>query len=43
MKVLYLILMQSLQQKYSITFDSPGNYKYCCIYHPSMIGEIIVE
>ena len=30
-------------QKYSLKFDSPGDYKYYCIYHPSMIGEIIVE
>jgi len=30
-------------QKYSLTFESPGDYKYYCIYHPSMIGEVIVE
>ena len=30
-------------QKYSLTFESPGNYEYYCIYHPSMIGEIVVE
>ncbi|NOJ31195.1 MAG: hypothetical protein DA329_03535 [Candidatus Nitrosocosmicus sp.] len=30
-------------QKYSLTFESPGDYKYYCIYHPSMIGEVVVE
>lgn len=30
-------------QHYSITFDNTGDYQYYCIYHPSMIGEIIVE
>jgi glucose/arabinose dehydrogenase/plastocyanin len=30
-------------QKYSLTFESPGNYEYYCIYHPSMIGEVVVE
>ena len=30
-------------QKYSLKFESPGDYKYYCIYHPSMIGEVIVE
>lgn len=28
---------------YSITFDNSGDFKYYCLYHPSMIGEIIVE
>ncbi len=30
-------------QHYSITFDNTGDYQYYCIYHPSMVGEIIVE
>ena len=30
-------------QHYSITFDNAGDYQYYCIYHPSMVGEIIVE
>lgn len=30
-------------QKYSLMFESPGDYKYYCIYHPSMIGEVIVD
>ena len=30
-------------QHYSMTFDNTGDYQYYCIYHPSMVGEIIVE
>lgn len=30
-------------QSYSITFDNTGNFDYYCIYHPSMVGEIIVR
>ncbi|MEJ7641952.1 MAG: PQQ-dependent sugar dehydrogenase [Candidatus Nitrosocosmicus sp.] len=30
-------------QHYSITFDNAGEYQYYCIYHPSMVGEIMVE
>ena len=30
-------------QSYSLTFDSPGEFDYYCIYHPSMVGEVIVE
>jgi len=30
-------------QHYSITFDNTGDYQYYCIYHPSMVGEIMVE
>ncbi|MGE0690725.1 MAG: PQQ-dependent sugar dehydrogenase [Candidatus Nitrosocosmicus sp.] len=30
-------------QYYSMTFEESGDYKYYCIYHPSMIGEIIVD
>ena len=30
-------------QPYSLTFDSTGEFKYYCIYHPSMVGEVIVE
>ncbi len=28
---------------YSITFDDSGEYPYYCFYHPSMVGEVIVE
>jgi len=30
-------------QYYSITFDESGEYSYYCFYHPSMVGEVIVE
>ena len=30
-------------QYFSIKFDDSGEYPYYCIYHPSMIGEIIVK
>ena len=30
-------------QYYSITFDDAGEYPYYCFYHPSMVGEVIVE
>jgi glucose/arabinose dehydrogenase/plastocyanin len=30
-------------QYYSITFDDSGIYPYYCFYHPSMVGEIVVE
>ncbi len=30
-------------QHYSLIFDDPGIYHYYCIYHPSMIGTIIVK
>jgi glucose/arabinose dehydrogenase len=30
-------------QRYSITFDDSGEYNYYCIYHPLMVGEVIVE
>ncbi|MDN5846094.1 MAG: PQQ-dependent sugar dehydrogenase [Candidatus Nitrosocosmicus sp.] len=30
-------------QYYNKTFDESGDYKYYCIYHPLMIGEVIVE
>lgn len=30
-------------QYYSITFDDSGEYSYYCFYHPSMVGEVIVE
>ena len=30
-------------QHYSMTFDNTGDYQYYCIYHPSMVGEIMVE
>lgn len=31
------------KQVFSLTLDEEGVYDYYCIYHPSMIGEIIVE
>jgi aldose sugar dehydrogenase len=30
-------------QSYSLTFDNPGEFDYYCIYHPTMIGQIIVQ
>ncbi len=30
-------------QYYGLTFDEPGEFDYYCIYHPEMVGEIIVE
>ncbi|MDR4491193.1 MAG: PQQ-dependent sugar dehydrogenase [Candidatus Nitrosocosmicus sp.] len=30
-------------QSYSVTFENTGDFDYYCIYHPSMIGEIIVK
>ena len=30
-------------QSYSLTFDESGVFDYYCIYHPTMIGEIIVN
>jgi len=30
-------------QSYSLTFDSPGEFDYYCIYHPTMVGEVIVS
>ena len=30
-------------QYYSLAFDLPGEFPYYCIYHPSMIGDIVVE
>ncbi len=30
-------------QYYSITFDDSGIYPYYCFYHPSMVGEVVVE
>ena len=30
-------------QSYSLTFDNSGEFKYYCIYHPSMVGDVIVE
>src|SRR5690606_22569607 len=31
------------KQAYSLKFDDEGIYDYYCVYHPSMVGEIIVE
>ena len=28
---------------YSLTFSEPGEFDYYCIYHPTMVGEIIVN
>ena len=30
-------------QHYSLVFDVPGTFKYYCVYHPSMVGKIIVD
>ena len=30
-------------QYFSFTFDDSGEYPYYCIYHPSMVGEVVVE
>ena len=30
-------------QYYGLTFDEPGEFDYYCIYHPEMVGKIIVE
>ena len=30
-------------QYYTLTFVTPGEYPYYCIYHPTMIGDIIVN
>jgi plastocyanin len=30
-------------QSYSLTFDTPGEFDYHCIYHPTMVGEVIVN
>jgi aldose sugar dehydrogenase len=30
-------------QSYSLTFESPGEFNYYCIYHPTMVGEVIVD
>jgi aldose sugar dehydrogenase len=30
-------------QSFSLTFDSPGEFDYYCIYHPTMVGQIIVQ
>ncbi|MGI9119797.1 MAG: cupredoxin domain-containing protein [Acidimicrobiales bacterium] len=29
--------------EYSLTFTKPGRYKYACLIHPRMVGEILVE
>lgn len=29
--------------RYSHTFDQPGIIEYTCTYHPSMVGQIIIE
>lgn len=30
-------------ESYSLTFDTPGTYKYNCLLHPTMVGEVVVE
>lgn len=30
-------------QYYSLAFDLPGEFRYYCIYHPSMVGDVIVK
>lgn len=29
--------------QYSMTFDTSGTYQYYCIYHPTMVGEVVVK
>ena len=28
---------------YSVTFTKPGSYKYACLVHPQMVGEVDVQ
>ena len=28
---------------YSVTFTKPGTYKYACLVHPQMVGEVVVQ
>ena len=28
---------------YSLTFDRPGRYRYACLVHPRMVGEVVVS
>ena len=30
-------------QSYSLTFQTLGEFPYYCIYHPTMVGEVIVD
>jgi plastocyanin len=30
-------------ESYSLSFDTPGTYKYNCLIHPAMVGEVVVE
>jgi plastocyanin len=30
-------------QDYSLTFNDPGEFDYYCIYHPTMVGKVIVN
>jgi cytochrome d ubiquinol oxidase subunit I len=29
-------------QTFAVTFDRPGTYRYTCLYHPGMTGEVVV-
>jgi len=31
------------KQDYSLIFDDPGTYDYYCVYHPTMVGQVIVQ
>jgi plastocyanin len=31
------------KQSYSLTFDEPGKFEYFCIYHPTMVGQVLVN
>jgi len=30
-------------QYYTLTFNDPGEFNYYCIYHPTMVGEVVVN
>ena len=30
-------------QYYTLTFVTPGEFIYYCIYHPTMVGEVVVN
>ena len=31
------------KQAFTLKFDNKGTFDYYCVYHPSMVGEIIVK
>ena len=28
---------------FSFTFEEPGTFRYACLFHPEMVGEVIVD